>query len=253
VINQLHRQSVRWLRLSIGLGLVAAILSFQAIALADVAPADVPEDLKAAIKAEVEYQGHQYAGLCKAIDQSANTPKYCANVLSMTATEAEVAYGPVASEPTAHIVFFKENGRWSHPGGGPGEGESGQIPSDLKAAIGKFLQGKGFDYAGLCNEIAQDGSTDGKYCANVSNLTATTASVSYGKVATNELTTVAFEKQNGSWALKTTVSNPVATPKPPDSGSGFIRDGGFNTDFAASAAVGVLLAVALGLFAVRRR
>jgi hypothetical protein len=204
----------------------------------------VPADLLAAIRAKIEAEGRQFAGLCDEIDQPANVGKYCAFILELTPTSAEVTYGPVLSEPTAHIVFLNIEGRWVHPGGGPGEGEPDpDIPADLRDAIRKYVESQGRVYAGLCTEIAQDGSNHGKYCAAVFDLTDTSATVSYGPVATDEMVSVKFAKQSGAWQT---------APRPPASGSG---DAGGDTDYAA---VGLVVlagaAVAAGfLFIVRAR
>jgi hypothetical protein len=90
---------------------------------ADVPSNEVPSGLKAAIRDKVEGEGHQYAGLCRDIEQHNHPGEYCAFVLSIDGNWAEVTYGPVLSEPTAHIAFQNVDGHWEHHGGGPGEGE----------------------------------------------------------------------------------------------------------------------------------
>ncbi len=106
---------------------IAGALSLSALyattALAEVPSNQVPSDLKAAIQAKVESEGHDYAGFCRDIEQHNHVGDYCAFVLNLTGDTAEVTYGPVLSEPTAHITFLKIDGEWTHPGGGPGEGE----------------------------------------------------------------------------------------------------------------------------------
>ncbi|MBN9492601.1 hypothetical protein J0H33_04550 [bacterium] len=227
-----------------------ALLFLPLTARAAVAPADVPPDLQAAIKAKVEAESKQYAGLCASIDQPANVGKFCASVLTLTATTAEVTYGPVLSEPEARVTFLKIDGRWTHPGGGPGEGSSTPIPADLRDAVTKYVEARGHSYAGLCAEIAQDGSNIGKYCAGVRDVTATSATVSFGPVASNAITTVAFRQVNGVWSA-TSTSTPA--PRPPATGSGVqAYDDGAPLGPVAMGVAGLALAIALGSLSFRR-
>jgi hypothetical protein len=210
----------------------------------------VPADLQAAIKAKVEAEGKQYAGLCRAIDQPANVGKFCASVLTLTATTAEVTYGPVLSEPEARITFLKAEGGWTHPGGGPGEGPSTAIPADLREAVKKYIEARGQSYAGLCNEIAQDGSNIGNYCAGIRDITATTATVSYGPVASNAITTIVFRQVNGVWSA---TSSSTPAPRPPATGSGLqASDDDRPLGPIAMGVAGLALAIALGSLASRR-
>jgi hypothetical protein len=130
----------------------------------------------------------------------------------------------VLSEPTAHVGFIKVDGQWTHPGGGPGEGEPDGIPQDLRDAVREFVQGKGHTYAGLCNEILQDGSTLGQYCANLTDLTAASVKVHYGPVASNELTTVRFVNQGGSWQAEVQGPHWVNDLQYGSAGGGFYWD-----------------------------
>ena len=226
--------------------IVVLALAFWATpARADVLPDQVPADLKSAIEQRVAADGKQYAGLCRAIDHSANIGKYCAFVLTLTPTTAEVSYGPVLSEPVAQVTFTKADGRWQ----APGSGQQGPVPADLKQAIKTFVEGRGHAYAGLCTEIAQDGSNIGKYCAAVANLTTTAATISYGPVASNAITTVGFTKSSAGWAASGTP--PTTVPKPPATGNsdGSHDDPRFDGGVLA---VGLLLAGVFGVLTARR-
>jgi hypothetical protein len=168
-------------------------------AAAEVPSNQVPDSLKAAIRADIEAQGQDYAGFCRDIQQHEHIGEYCAFVLNLTENTAEVTYGPVLSEPTAHVTFLKVNGQWTHPGGGPGEGESG-VPQGFEDAIEDFIEGRGHGYAGLCDEIAQDGSNIGKYCATVEDLDGDSATVYYGPVASGDISVVQFAKSGDTWS-----------------------------------------------------
>lgn len=235
---RLHRRLLSSALLALGAMTLVALMPITASA--DVAANDVPAALNAAIKAKVEGEGHQYAGLCNGIEQSNNVGKYCGAVISMTDTTADVSYGPVLSEPTARTTFVKTNGAWAASEG---------IPAELRAAIKSYVEGKGHTYAGLCTEIAQDGSNIGKYCAAVSNVTATQATVTYGPVASNAIATVSFTKVNGGWSA---TASTTATPRPPATGSGVSADEPGSANTAALAAVAVVLTVSLGVLSARR-
>lgn len=226
--------------------LAAALVAlFAAVgnARADVRPEDVPADLQAAIHAKVTGEGKQYAGLCRAIDQPANVGKYCAFVLTLTATTAEVSYGRVLSEPEARVTFTRQDGRWVLPG------QAEEIPQDLRDAVKRYIEGRGHTYAGLCTEIAQDGSNIGKYCAAISNITAGSATVHYGPVASNAITEVSFRKTNGTWAA----TNPATpAPRPPATGGGEGAADDWNPlGTTLPVVAGVALALTLGYVAAR--
>ena len=228
------------------------------IAFANVPSSEVPDDLEAAIKAKIESEGHQYAGFCEEIDQPANVGKYCAFVLELTDDTATVSYGPVLSEPTAQITFIKVDGAWTHPGGGPGEGEPDPVPADLEDAIEDYIEGKGLPYAGLCDEIAQDGSNIGKYCASVAQFDEDSATVFYGAVASDQAIQVNFVKVGGQWQAQTG-SAPQPTqpiPNPPATGSGLDGDDGIDGTVLALLLGGVALTAGAGTLAAasyRRR
>ena len=100
-----------------GLTALAASL-FPSMALADVQPEQVPQSLQAAIKAEVESKGFEYAGLCRVVNEQQPLPfgKYCAFVLSIEHDIAEVTYGPVASDQITRVNFVSQNGTWVKQG-----------------------------------------------------------------------------------------------------------------------------------------
>jgi hypothetical protein len=224
------------------LAALLAVMFIVPAARADVPPDQVPSDLKLAIEQRVTSEGHAYAGLCRAIDQATTVGKYCVFVITLTSSTAEVSYGPVLSEPVARVNFAKVNGQWTT------QGQPNGVPSELREAIKKHVEGKGHVYAGLCSEIAQDGSNLGKYCASVSNLSGTAATVSYGPVASNAITTLPFEKRSTGWAAGTPAT---VTPKPPATGTGTAASGGNPAGTLAFVVLGVGLALVFGLLSAR--
>jgi LPXTG-motif cell wall-anchored protein len=224
-----------------------ALFLWSAVARADVLPDQVPGDLKTAIEQKVKSDGKEYAGLCRSIDQPANVGRHCAFVLTLSPTSAEVSYGPVLSEPVAKVTFAKVDGTWTVAG----SGQPSSIPADLREAIKEHVESKGHTYAGICAEIAQDGSNIGKYCANATNVTAATATVAYGPVASNTITTVSFEKRATGWLA---VGAPATVvPKPPATGTGSQTGDSSDLGVSTVAGVGLLLAGVFGFLSSRRR
>jgi hypothetical protein len=120
---------------------------------ADVPSGSIPQGLKDAIREEVEFQGHDYAGLCRDIAQHEHFGEYCAFVLNIDGGTAEVTYGPVLSEPTAHVTFLLIDGRWVHPGGGPGEGEPEPSGPFWVNDLGYGSAGGGFYWDEVSNQV----------------------------------------------------------------------------------------------------
>ena len=100
-----------------GLAALTASL-FPTMALADLGPEQIPADLRAAIKVEVESKGHKYAGLGREVNQQNPLPfgEYVAFVQSIEHDIAEVTYGPVASDQITRVNFVKQNGSWVKQG-----------------------------------------------------------------------------------------------------------------------------------------
>jgi hypothetical protein len=102
-----------------GLAAVTASL-LPSMALAEVNPDQVPANLNAAIKAEVESKGHKYAGLCRVVNEGNPVPgEYCAFVLSIEHDIAEVTYGRVLSDELTQVNFVHQNGNWVKQGTTP--------------------------------------------------------------------------------------------------------------------------------------
>ena len=80
---------------------------------AQVQPDQVPAGLEAAIEAEIESRGETYAGLCEAIEQSEHVGEWCAFVLSLSETEAEVTFGAVLSDELEEATFVQSGGDWT--------------------------------------------------------------------------------------------------------------------------------------------
>lgn len=118
-----------------------------------------------------------------------------------------------------------------------------EVPPALVAAIKAEVERRGHGFAGICRDVPDDGTAFGKYCANVFNLTTTSADVAFGPYATNELTTVKMELKNGAWSL--------AAPAAPNTGTGpgtrpAESNGTAIALLATVALVGGTLALALG-------
>lgn len=246
------------IRIIAGIAGVAALAAaiVPGAVMAQVAPEEVPDNLKAAIEAEVEAQGFTYAGLCEEIDQSAHIGEYCAFVQSMDGNVAEVTYGRVLSDEIESVTFYNVNGAWQTTPGSVGV-PSSEVPQELVDAIKAMLAARGETYAGFCAEI--DGSQHiGETCIFVLELTANSAEISYGRVLSDEMTSEAFEKSGATWQLSTDENpgQPSPTPRPPATGNGTSDDGG--SSFGEFATVAGLAAVAVagltgGVMALRRR
>ena len=103
-----------------GLAALTASL-FPTMALADVPTEQIPANLQAAIKTEVESKGHKYAGLGRVVNESGQYPhgEYVAFVLSIEHDIAEVTYGPFLSDEITRVNFVNQNGNWVKQGTTP--------------------------------------------------------------------------------------------------------------------------------------
>lgn len=240
---------------------------------------NLPAGLANAIKQHIESRGHQYAGLC--VDVNANPPlpfgKYCAFVLSIEHDIAEISYGPVASNDITMVSFELVNGTWqvmnatstptpttvpptstptSQPTTQPTSQPTVTVPPALLQAIKQHIESQGKQYAGLCVDVNQQQPLPfGKYCAFVLSINGNVAEVSYGPVASNAITRVTFELENGQWKLPTASPTPTKTrpaPLPPSTGSGS-ADSGTSGEMVLLAAVTGLLALSAGAVAVALR
>jgi hypothetical protein len=114
------------IRIAAALAGVAALTAslFPTMALADLNPDQIPANLQAAIKAEVESKGHKYAGLGREVNQQNPLPvgEYVAFVQSIEHDIAEVTYGPVASDEITRVNFVNQNGNWVKQGTTPTTG-----------------------------------------------------------------------------------------------------------------------------------
>lgn len=105
------------------------------------------------------------------------------------------------------------------PGIAAAEVPSEQVPDDLKAIIEQHIESKGHDYAGLCREVNEQTPLPvGKHCAFVLSIEHDIAEVTYGPVASNDLTFVSFLHEDGAWKLRTD-SEPYEPPTQPSGGS----------------------------------
>ncbi len=113
----MSRNRIRIAAALAGLAALTASL-FPTMALADTPTEQIPANLQAAIKAEIEGKGHQYAGLCRVVNEQQPLPfgQYCAFVLSIENDIAEVSYGPVASDAITRVNFVNQNGNWVKEG-----------------------------------------------------------------------------------------------------------------------------------------
>ena len=124
-----------WTRIG-SLALVAglAMVLFVQIAAADVAPADVPDELLAAIGDELSATGQEFAGICSEADQGAGAGKYCVSVLTIEGDVAEVAVGPIASGDPTKWTFTRTGSSWTvtaNDAGNPGAPQTGSGQANL--------------------------------------------------------------------------------------------------------------------------
>jgi hypothetical protein len=182
----------------------------------DVPSSQVPGDLKAAIKALIEGRGYDYAGFCRDIAQHEHVDKYCAFVLSLSASEAKVSFGRVLSDELTVVTLVKQGGAWVEQGSNGPSNPGTQVPSELREAIKRLVESKGQQYAGFCNEI--DGNAHvGKYCAMVVSIDGSRAQVSIGRVLSDEIYSVTFVKSGNAWSEEGTSA--PATPTQPNTPS----------------------------------
>ena len=84
---------------------------------AEVPSNQVPDSLKAAIKAAVEARGERYAGFCREVNQSPNPSQYaghwCAAVQSLTADRAVLMIGAVFSDELHAVTFVRSGNTWA--------------------------------------------------------------------------------------------------------------------------------------------
>lgn len=195
--------------LVIGAVLLAGLAIFAQTARGQVPENQIPQDLRAAIKAEVELRGEKYAGLCREIDQDQHVLQWCAFVQSLTADRAEVTFGAVLSDELHQAIFIKSGGAWIASGRGPVP--NNQIPQDLRAAIKAEVESRDKTYAGLCLEIDQNQHVF-QWCAFVQSLTQTQAEVTFGPVLSDEIERVTFTRAGAGWVAATATSTPPPTP-----------------------------------------
>ncbi len=206
---------------------VALALAFlPGLARADVPSQQIPESLRAAIQQHVESKGKEYAGLC--VDVNANPPlpfgKYCAFVLSIEHDIAEVSYGPVASNDITRASFKNQGGAWKLMNGNDVPTpmpptkvpQSAQLPAGLGNAIKQYIESKGHQYAGLCLDVNDNPPLPfGKYCAFVLSIEHDIAEVSFGPVASNDISLVSFKLEGGAWKVmgaQTPAPSPTSVP-----------------------------------------
>jgi hypothetical protein len=120
------------LRIAAALAGLAALTAslFPTMALADVPNEQIPANLQAAIKTEVESKGHKYAGLGRVVNESGQYPygEYVAFVLSIEHDIAEVTYGPFLSDEITRVNFVNQNGNWVKQGTTPTTPTNPNVP-----------------------------------------------------------------------------------------------------------------------------
>lgn len=198
---------------------------------AEVPSDQVPASLETAIQQYIESQGHDYAGLCREVLSRPSIPygEHCAFVLTIEHDIAEVTYAPVASDEISRIHFKNNGGSWSpilpdSPTPTPPPAES-ELPLGLGDVIQQYIEGQGHEYAGLCVDVnANPPLPFGEYCAFVLSIEHDIAEISYGPVASNDISLVSFRLEGGEWKLydqqapnptPTTPAQPTTTPTTP--------------------------------------
>lgn len=145
------------------------------------------------------------------------------------------------------------------PGIAAAEVPANQVPDDLKAVIEQHIESKGHDYFGFCREANETVPLPaGKYCIFVQSIEHDIAEITYGPVASNDITFVSFEKKDGTWKLRTADQpyNPGTspTPRPPATGNGGMTGSSDNaTGLGLIVVAGSLAAAGAGALALRRR
>jgi hypothetical protein len=222
---------------------IAGALLIPSIASADVQPSQVPAGLKDAIRGAVEQRGHDYAGLCREIDQSQHVGESCAFVLELTEFDATVSFGPVLSDEIQTLRFDNRNQNrvWVESTAQPPLGE---VPQALRDAIKKTVEARGQTYAGLCKEIPDQSQHIGQWCAFVDSVRSEDADVTFGPVLSDELYSARFVKSGDTWALATGSGNP-GVPLPPNTGTGSMEGESKPTDWLV-VVLGALVLVASG-------
>lgn len=147
------------------------------------------------------------------------------------------------------------------PGLAAAEVPANQVPDDLKSVIEQHIESKGHDYFGFCREANETVPLPaGKYCIFVQSIEHDIAEITYGPVASNDITFVSFEHNNGAWELRSADEpyNPGTspTPRPPatgNGGSGVTDSENSATGLGVIVVAGSLAAAGAGALALRRR
>ena len=239
------------------MGAFAFLMPLRALAADDSIGDLVPQNLRDAIREHVEGQDLDYAGLCREIVQSEHHGETCAFVFFQDDGRALVTYGAVASDQIDQQYFTNEGGRWVAEGStSDPEPEAGDVPEGLRDAIRDFLEQRGLTYAGLCTEIVP-WEHYGETCAAVAWLHGGKAQVTYGAVASDELTNETFFEDETGWHATSSgpivppdydPETPTATPSEPGTPTDPNDDStGHNNDRTALLTLG---AIAFGIVAV---
>jgi hypothetical protein len=178
-------------------GLVAFFAMFFAFPMeADAQSGELPTyDLRAAVRTVVEGHGLPYAGICDEINQPANAGKYCATIREETQLKATVTVGLVGSSQPYTITFQNGIAGWSLASHNLPQ----QAPGDLRVAIQKLVESRGFGYSGLCNEFVPP-REPGVFCGTVNSLDANTAVVTVGALSGSQYQAT-FVRSSGAWVV----------------------------------------------------
>ncbi len=84
------------------------------------------------------------------------------------------------------------------PGGAGAEVPDDQVPAGLRAAIQAEVESRGETFAGMCREIVQH-EHYGEWCAFVQEMDEDSADVTFGPVASDEISAQSFMKVDGEW------------------------------------------------------
>jgi hypothetical protein len=159
-------------------------------------PFNITPALRQAVKNLLESRGYEYAGLCAEIDGSRYPGQWCANLVSLTADSARFAFGPVLSEVKYAATFNRTGSSWVVA--------SDNLPHNLtvqlRAAVMRLIQDRGYIYAGLCPEITPS-QHPGQWCATPLSFSSNTVQFAIGPAGSNTPYRATFLKSGSSWTV----------------------------------------------------
>lgn len=169
-------------------------------------PYAVTAELRAAIASLVQARGYSYAGLCGEIDPTQHPGRWCATPQSIDSTRATFVVGPVSASASYSASFNRAGSGWVLAS----TTIPYVIPAELRAAIATLVQARGYQYAGLCEEIDASRNLE-RWCARIESIDSATAVVSAGPVLSGLAYRTTFDRFGSTWLVRNTTI-PFAIP-----------------------------------------